>query len=83
MHVQSVLSLSKVADDKNEAGDLAIAHITKDRGRPEFRRHAWLVLTYLIDFYMVMVPRRALISDMHSLASSLIDCAKEMEASHG
>ncbi len=83
MHVQSVLSLSKLADKEDAFGDLAIAHVTKDRGRPEFRRHVWLLVTYLIDFYLVFLPWQQIARDLESLAGALSDTAKEMEAAHG
>lgn len=82
MHVESTLSLAKVADDKNEYGDLAISHITQDRGKPEFRRHVWLVISYLIDFYLVFMPWQFIARDLHLLGDTLVERAKEMEADH-
>jgi hypothetical protein len=83
MQVKSVLSLATSGAKLNAGAELAIAHVTEDRGAPEFRRHAWLVLTYLVDFYAALVPRQAVARDLHSLSASLHELAVEMEAIHG
>jgi hypothetical protein len=82
MHVKSVLSLATAGYRLHDAGELAISHVTEDRNAPEFRRHAWLILTYLVDFYTVFVPRQVVIRDLHSLSASLHELAVEMEEAH-
>jgi hypothetical protein len=82
MHVKSVLSLATAGAKLNGARELAITHVTEDRGKSEFRRHAWLILTYLIDFYVTITPRQAVIADLHSLSTALGELAQEMEEVH-
>jgi hypothetical protein len=82
MHVKSVLTLSTAGRATLGGADLAITHVTEDNRAPQFRRHAFLLITYLVDLYQNLVPRPAIVQDLYSLSGALSDLAQEMESGY-
>lgn len=82
MHVQSILRLQTIGRRAVNQPELGITHQTDDNLGSNFRRHAWLITSYLVDFYREVMPLPTIVRDLHSLSEALSDLAGELEDGH-
>jgi hypothetical protein len=82
MHVKSTLILATAGRRVVDQPELSITHVTDDNLGSNFRRHCWLVVSYLVDFYRELMPLATIVRDLHSLAGAISDLAVELEGGH-